>query len=982
MFESTVQHLASRGMLASSMSRYAAFMRASRRPEEVHRGLLHAVIAANRETAYGRRHGFSSIRSYEDFRTAPVCGYEDLEEHIGRIRQGEKAVLTSEDVLALVPTSGSSSATKLIPYTPSLLRQFRAALTPWLASLFLHTPALHGGSQYWVTSPHTLPGDAADSRVPVSFMPDGAYLSALQMRCCSRLMCVPHETSAVADTESFLYLSALFLLREENLRLISVWHPSVLSILADTIERRFAELTRDLRQGTISASAVPDPASRALCVRHLRPCAGRAALLESIDPGAEGFRRVWPELKVLSCWADGWSAHSLPALAGRFPQAAIQPKGLLATEGVVSIPIGAAGGRAAAVTSHFLEFKDSGTGDILPLWRIEKDRIYSTIMTTGGGLYRYELNDLVKVTGFFNSLPLLEFLGRDNCLSDLVGEKLHLGHVEAVIQQAERELGTHFSFAMMAPDETGSGYVFFYSAANDPDTATLQAAMEQGLMENYHYLHARSLSQLAPLRLFRTCGNPERNYLEKIAGACGGMGDANCLPCARRETGCKHSAAASRRDANTLLREDSMFFINCMLMLQMFLDKKSRVFLRQVHRLLKQDPSYSLVRLCKAMRILLSVDKMIKLDNGQFFFNMTVPSIPSDAFMTFIKATPSSTNIFSQHARIEKSAPATFCFAVTNACSYKCYYCSNDGKKPGPELTTDEWIRVAKDVQDMNGPTISFTGGEPLMRPDLERIIAAIDSRSVTYLLTTGCGLDEKRAASLKKSGLYGIAVSLNSYDRDTDNKIRGVNVSFDNAVRALKLSVSHGFYTAIISVIPKVGINREELFKLFNFAKSLGVKDVVIMEPKKIGRALYDINDISYTDETRRLLLKIQAEANRIMSGMKVSSEIHVQDFKTLGCSAGVQHSYISASGELQPCDLVPLSFGNVRQTSIKELWPRMHSLIGKPKGRCMGEEVADQIREMGLEQLPTAVEDSCSICKKLRHFDYPGFYKTLQGD
>lgn len=165
-------------------------------------------------------------------------------------------------------------------------------------------------------------------------------------------------------------------------------------------------------------------------------------------------------------------------------------------------------------------------------------------MTTGGGLYRYQLNDIVKVTGFFNSLPLLEFLGRDNCLSDLVGEKLHLGHVEAVIQQAERELCTHFSFAMMAPDETGSGYVFFYSAANDPDTATLQAAMEQGLMENYHYLHARSLSQLAPLRLFRTRGNPERSYLGKIAKACGGMGDAKLLAL-RKETNWQNTLSGS-----------------------------------------------------------------------------------------------------------------------------------------------------------------------------------------------------------------------------------------------------------------------------------------------------------------------------------------------------------------------------------------------------------------------------------------------------
>ncbi len=147
--------------------------------------------------------------------------------------------------------------------------------------------------------------------------------------------------------------------------------------------------------------------------------------------------------------------------------------------------------------------------------------------------------------------------------------------------------------------------------------------------------------------------------------------------------------------------------------------------------------------------------------------------------------------------------------------------------------------------------------------------------------------------------------MSLNSYDRDTDNKIRGVNVSFDNAVRALKLSVSHGFYTAIISVIPKVGINREELFKLFNFAKSLGVKDVIIMEPKKIGRALYDPSDISYTDETRRLLLKIQAEANRTMFGHESLLRgpcSRLQNARVLGRGAAFLHKRLRGASALRP--------------------------------------------------------------------------------
>ncbi len=193
-------------------------------------------------------------------------------------------------------------------------------------------------------------------------MPDAAYLSAFRCAAAAGSCACPMKQRQWPTRRAFSTSAPFFCFAQENLRLISVWHPSVLSILADLIERRFTELIRDLRLGAISTSAVPEPASRSLFARHLRPCPGRADYLESIDIRAHGFAGIWPNLKVLSCWADGWSAHSLPALAERFPQAAIQPKGLLATEGVVSIPIGRAGHRAAAVTSHFLEFTDTGDG--------------------------------------------------------------------------------------------------------------------------------------------------------------------------------------------------------------------------------------------------------------------------------------------------------------------------------------------------------------------------------------------------------------------------------------------------------------------------------------------------------------------------------------------------------------------------------------------------------------------------------------------
>ena len=425
-----------------------------------------------------------------------------------------------------------------------------------------------------------------------------------------------------------------------------------------------------------------------------------------------------------------------------------------------------------------------------------------------------------------------------------------------------------------------------------------------------------------------------------------------------------------------------MLLSNIFTLGRMFTKKETRAFLKRVNSMLEEDPAYSVRKVFAAVRILLQNDKAIVLDNGQFYFNFTIPPIPSEAFITLLKATPHPTHIFSQHARLEKTAPSTMCFAVTDACTYDCYYCSNDGKKKGQELTTAEWISLAAEVQDMNTPIIFFTGGEPLLRPDLEEIISSIDARSVTYILTTGYGLTEQRAAVLKKIGLYGIGVSLNSYDPERDNEMRGVKDAFATAVKAIKIAVREDFCTSVIAVVPKEGVERQELFKLFSFAQSLGVKEVILKEPTRTGRLFTAGRDVFFDDAAKDRLVQIQREANQRFSGMKVSSEVHVADCTMLGCSAGIQHSYISATGDLQPCDFVPLSFGNVREIPIRKLWVEMNTVLGKPKGKCLADEVSCKMKELGMDHFPVSKHDTCRICSELPRYDYPRFYKTLQGE
>src|SRR5260370_42594301 len=121
---------------ASNVPAYLRFRRALREPHIAQHRKLRELITQNANTAFAKAHGFNQIRSYEDFtRRVPLSDYSAFEPWIDRIRRGEKNVLTHEPVTHLIPTSGSTSGRKLIPFTASLQREFNAAIGPWLADL-------------------------------------------------------------------------------------------------------------------------------------------------------------------------------------------------------------------------------------------------------------------------------------------------------------------------------------------------------------------------------------------------------------------------------------------------------------------------------------------------------------------------------------------------------------------------------------------------------------------------------------------------------------------------------------------------------------------------------------------------------------------------------------------------------------------------------------------------------------------------------
>lgn len=456
--------LANSAWLAVSASAHRRFQRALGDPDAAQARVLRANLARNAASAYGRAHDFSRLASYADFaRRVPVVTPDELAPWIDRIRAGEPAVLTNEPVTRLLPTSGTTAGRKLIPFTASLQHEFNAAIGPWIADLGRQYPAIRFGPGYWSVTP--LSAGAADERsaVPIGFDDDSRYLGGLRARLIDRLMAVPSSVRHIADVGEFRHTVLRHLLRQRDLRLISVWHPSFLTLLLDTLVARWDDLLRDLGD-----------------TRRIRE-------LHAADPRKP--ESLWPHLRVVSCWADGHATGAAAELQQRIPGVAMQPKGLLATEAFITLPF--AGAHPLALNSHFLEFRDEG-GVIHTAGALRIGETYEVIVTTGGGLYRYALGDRVEVTQRLQRTPCLRFLGRVQG-SDLCGEKLS----EAFVAGTLAGLGIRARFALLAPERTDTAwrYTLFLEPGNP--LPELAHRLDVALSANPHYALCRRLGQLA-----------------------------------------------------------------------------------------------------------------------------------------------------------------------------------------------------------------------------------------------------------------------------------------------------------------------------------------------------------------------------------------------------------------------------------------------------------------------------------------------------
>jgi hypothetical protein len=287
---------------------------------------------------------------------------------------------------------------------------------------------------------------------------------------------------------------------------------------------------RDIADGTLNENLGIETRVREAVARRLKPNPKRAGELESLlkVKGQLLPRDFWPNLQLIECWKGGTVKLYLKELPQYFGEVPVRDFGCLSTEARSSIPMSDYGaGGVLAVTTNFYEFvpkEDMGKKRkrFLLADEIEKGREYFLIVTTPGGLYRYNIDDIIKVDGFFNSTPMIEFVQKGLNAVSITGEKVYESHVtEAINASADRNRLVIRLFSASVQMDRPARYIFLVEFDEDVPRnrkrALLESIEEELYRQNNEYRLLRKEGLLGgPILKVVERGDFERYRAKKI----------------------------------------------------------------------------------------------------------------------------------------------------------------------------------------------------------------------------------------------------------------------------------------------------------------------------------------------------------------------------------------------------------------------------------------------------------------------------------
>ncbi len=357
---------------------------------------------------------------------------------------------------------------------------------------------------------------------------------------------------------------------------------------------------------------------------------------------------------------------------------------------------------------------------------------------------------------------------------------------------------------------------------------------------------------------------------------------------------------------------------------------------------------------------------LIEVDNGYKAFSLLSPPLGSAAAKRRVRMIMK--NVTDKKTEIKESGdvswgsrtPHFITMAVTYNCQCDCEHCSAFTYKKkveldGDALSLEEQKDAIKQTIDLGTTCVVLTGGEPLIYKPIYDLIESVDkSRSTCAMFTNGEYLNEDTVAKLKKAGLFGVFVSLDHSDPEQHDKNRKRKGLFEKAVQGIKLCQEKGILTGISSYITNEKIQSGELDSMMELAKKLNVLEVFLFDIIAVGkldnqhRCMLDKDDANIIKDFREKY-NLKPEYPRIIHQTMFTSIAY--PCAAEGCPAGVSQIHMRGNGDVTPCDFTPISFGNIRQRPLQDIWQDitesdLYSNLS-PRCRLSEKDFWDKIRQ-----------------------------------
>ena len=487
-----VKYFTYRRLVASAMS-----------PAQTQLSLLKSILKKQENTDLGKHYEFSSIKSMDDYiNRIPIHEFDDIGPFIDKqIKSNSKSIL-SEEPKIYAKTSGTTNHSKFIPISKQTIDAYKRAQSIFSYKLHTEVPGIFSGKVLAIVSP-AIEGYMSNG-IPYGSMSGMVYQNMPKI-VLAKYVLHPHIFN-IENYDTKYKLIAALALYESNISCIATANPSTLVKIIEIVQSEIDKIIEFVDSGNISSLQLELSSEALKLFSNYRPNPKRAKqLLQLKETSTLLFSTLWPRLSAIVTWTCGNCSLYLPKIRSQLQDhQKIIEMGYLSSEfrGTITIDCMKNLG-VPTLEDNFFEFSpvtdwNEGNKKTFLLHELQLGKQYYIIVTTANGLYRYFINDIIEVTGYFHKTPTIAFVQKGKGITNITGEKLYESQLISAFTSTSDYLGISVDFFIMLADEKKFSYQLYLETNNNVDiqmfTDTLQNNLKKSNIEFESKLQSKRIS--------------------------------------------------------------------------------------------------------------------------------------------------------------------------------------------------------------------------------------------------------------------------------------------------------------------------------------------------------------------------------------------------------------------------------------------------------------------------------------------------------